>query len=293
MPLIILGVSCEILLRKIPNDYLAKRLYLDKNSDEVQVLILGTSHSFYGIDPSLLKLRGYNAAYVNQTLDYDWGILNKYKNHWHDLKFIILPIDAQTLFIQLATQDEEWRVKNYNIYYGIHDSYTLADNSEVFGNNFKVNKYKLQQYYLDHVSPITISALGWGESYKFTIHNNLDSTGITAAQRHNVASRALFNQNVGILKSILEYAKANHVAVIFYRSPGYKSYVDHLNVDQLNQSNNEMISLTKEYKNTVYYDYLRDTAFVAQDYYDADHVNELGAKKITDRMNSIISDLSR
>ena len=75
LPILVLALSCEILLRNIPNDYIYKRKYLDKNAQNIDILFLGSSHVFYGIDPRFIHAPSFNASYVSQTLNYDFEIL--------------------------------------------------------------------------------------------------------------------------------------------------------------------------------------------------------------------------
>src|SRR5271157_1481724 len=91
-PLFLLGVSMEILLRNIPNDYTYKKGYLDERSDNIEVLFLGSSHAFFDINPVYIKSNSFNASYVSQPLDYDYEILKKYDGHWSRLRTIVIPI---------------------------------------------------------------------------------------------------------------------------------------------------------------------------------------------------------
>ena len=98
LPIFILGLSSEYILRKIPNDYLLKKEFLDNNSDSIEVLFLGSSHAFYGVNPAYLSLNSFNAAIVSQTLDYDFEILKKYRNNWSNLECIVIPISYFSLY---------------------------------------------------------------------------------------------------------------------------------------------------------------------------------------------------
>ena len=42
---------------------------------------------------------------------------------------------------------------------------------------------------------------------------------------------------------------------------------------------------------SIYYNFLTDKSFIAEDYYDADHLNEIGAKKLTLKIDSIINEI--
>ena len=92
----------ECLLRQIPNVYRFKRNYLDTNSDKVEILFLGNSHSYFGLNPEYTEKRSFNAGHVSQTLDYDLEILKKYENKWENLEFIVIPISYFTLFDKMS-----------------------------------------------------------------------------------------------------------------------------------------------------------------------------------------------
>ena len=92
LPILVLAVIMEISLRAIPNDYKQKRNYMDSHSDEIEVLVLGSSHSLYGINPKYFSQKTYNMAYVSQSLDLDYKILEKYYNRFKNLKTIIVDI---------------------------------------------------------------------------------------------------------------------------------------------------------------------------------------------------------
>jgi len=45
-------------------------------------------------------------------------------------------------------------------------------------------------------------------------------------------------------------------------------------------------SIASKYNNCEYYNFLSDTAFIAKDFYDADHLSEIGAKKLSNIINA-------
>ena len=98
LPILVLAVIMEISLRAIPNDYKQKRDYMDSHSDEIEVLVLGSSHSLYGINPKYFSQKTYNMAYVSQSLDLDYKILEKYHNRFKNLKTIIVDISCFSLY---------------------------------------------------------------------------------------------------------------------------------------------------------------------------------------------------
>ncbi|WPU95595.1 hypothetical protein SNE25_08670 [Mucilaginibacter sabulilitoris] len=291
-PIIISAIVMEVLLRRIPNDYEYKSHYLDKNSDNIDVLVLGSSHSYYGINPAFMKNKAFNAAYVSQPLFYDWQIIKKYDKHWHHLKVIVLPIDYFSLYGKLEHSAESWRVKDYNIYYGINtgnSSYNYNYNSELLTNKLRLNMARIKSMYVNHETDVLCSNLGWGTEYTFNKRKDLISSGKIAAKRHFFTDMNDFNENVGILKTIISYALQNHVKVLLYTSPAYKTYVQSLNRNHLNKTINVVKMLGNAYNNVFYFNWLNNKEFFATDFYDADHFDERGAQKFTREIDSVVS----
>jgi hypothetical protein len=294
LPIFILGTSLEFLLRKIPNDYVVKKEFLDKNSDKIKVLFLGSSHAFYGINPADFSSNSFNASYISQSLDYDFEILKKYKNHWDKLECIALPVSYFTLFSKLETGKESWRVKNYLIYYGMNTSYKFIDHSEVFSNNINVNARRIDSYYIKGNSNISCSNLGYGLSYNSKNKRDLIETGKVAAKRHSsMIDEKYFTENVNVLKSIIEFAKTKGVKVFLYTPPAYRTYTENLDSTQLNQTINTLINIAGKYDNVAYKNFLLDPSFSAIDFFDADHLDEIGAKKFTCKIDTLINRINK
>jgi len=207
IPIFVLAAGIELLLRKIPNNYLYKRNYLENNTSKINTLVLGSSHSFYGLDPQYFKSPGFNAANVSQTLEYDDAIYEKYQHQLNHLKVIVLPIDYFTLYTTLHSGQEPWRVKNYEIYCKIHLSKSFADRFEVLNGNLLGFLSRIGKYYIKKKSPLTSSTLGWGTEYDSRKGHNLDSSGVIAAKRHTIASDKYFEFNVKTLNRLVILAK--------------------------------------------------------------------------------------
>jgi hypothetical protein len=165
----------------------------------------------------------------------------------------------------------------------------LIDYSEVLSNKFYDNLRLLAAYYLRGHSELSCSNLGWGTGYTSKKQRDLNETGISAAKRHSHQEDKYFQDNVNILKSIIEFAKSKEVKVFFYTPPAYRTYTQNLNSRQINHTINTMIDLDAEYDNAVYYNFLLDSSFTTVDFFDADHVDEIGAKKLTRKIDSLVN----
>jgi hypothetical protein len=288
LPILTLALIVEALLRRIPNDYKLKKEYLDHNANAVQTLILGNSHSFYGINPKFLKKNGFNAASVSQSLNYDYYILKKYENNWTHLSRIVIPIDYFTLYKNLDIGSDLWRRKNYNLYYGMNVSNDIATNTELLSTRFKSNLTRLFSFYVFKRSLITTESLGWGNAYQG--HKDLQKTARVALSRHTVKNYNLLADNVRTLTNIIKFAKARHINVVFFTSPACKYYYNNVSKTQMGKTLFEVNKLKDAYGVT-YINMLQDRSFLDADFYDADHLNWQGAKKLSLKIDHIVNNL--
>lgn len=285
-PLIGIGVSMEALIRNIPNDYSYKKQFLDKNANRIEILFLGSSHTFYGINPEFISPNSFNASHISQSVDYDYEILSKYKNDWSKLKYIVIPVDYFTLFSRLSSGQESWRVKNYEIYYGIDKSNLVANHSELLSIKTAPNLKRIYSYYFQNVSAITCSDLGYG---KIDLPpKDLEKTGIEAAKRHSKADKKYLEENIRLLKELVDFAAKRNIKVLLYTNPAFHTYVSRLSPNQLEVTYKTVNSLVSNYSNCSYHDFLNDQSFGAGDFTDADHLNSLGAKKLSMKLGNIL-----
>lgn len=286
-PILVLGLTVELLIRRIPNDYEFKKDYLDHHANEISTLFLGSSHVYYGIDPKYVKA-SFNASYISQSFDYDLAILKKYQNNWSKLKYIVLPVDYFSLYGLLEDSPEAWRSKNYSIYYHIETHHKLISDTEVFGNKLDVNLTRLYAYYVKGQADTSCSRLGWGKRYTARTHKNLDKTGPLAAARHTAKTNKRFEQNIRLLNEIIDFAELRKIKVLLFTSPAYKSYITHLRQSQLKGTLSAIRQIGNTHRLTKYYNLLDDSSFKANDFYDADHLNEYGAKKLSLKITALL-----
>ena len=289
-PVLVFMLIMELLLRNIPNDYSYKKNYLDQHSNEIKILFLGSSHAYRGINPKFIHSNGFNAAHIAQSLDYDIEILKKYEKQMDKLKYIVIPIDYFSLYNRLETGIENWRIKNYNIYYGLHRSFNSKDNFEILNGKLLENSKRIVKFYWYKKSDISCNTLGWGKRNS-KINNDLMATAKATAKRHAKREKSFFNENVALINEIISIAQSKKAKVIFYSSPAYKTYVSQLNKEQLQKTYTTIKKIAHSNANVSYYDFLSDKSFDAKDFFDADHLNEIGAEKFSKKMDSIIINL--
>lgn len=294
----------EISLRAIPNDYKQKRNYMDSQSDEIEVLVLGSSHSLYGINPKYFSQKTYNMAYVSQSLDMDYKILEKYGNGFKNLKTIIVDISYFSLYATLETGPEPWRAKNYNIYYDISTS-KATNNFEVLTNKLDINYSRMKSYYTKKIkndkafidSTFTAKMYdGWISLKPAKTTDDLEETGVAAAERHtyDIAQKSrveIHDELTNVLGKIVDWSKQKNVKVVFVTTPTYKTYYDRINTVQWDNTHKIIENICRKNSNCQYINLLKneENLFTEKDFSDADHLSETGAEKMSKLINQFLT----
>lgn len=287
LPILSLAIFFEVLIRKTPNDYVLKKGYLDNHANNVKTLILGSSHSLYGLDPKYFDKQCFNASHVSQTLDYDLAILKKY-DHWEQLETVILPISYFSFFERIETTDESWRAKDYLLYYDISFSHQFQHHSEVLSIGLKHNLKKIIDHYIKNQPAISCSDLGWGTNATSENAVDLFNSGVRKAKKHTIADHQCFEKNLLILKEIIKFCNTKNSNIVLFTPPAYKAYIKNLDNDQLLKTITTVNQIAKKYNNCTYINLLEDQTYSPEDFFDADHLNEIGAKKLSIAMNKFI-----
>lgn len=288
-PFILVVGICEIAPRITDNDYKYKNKWLSANASKVQVLNLGSSHTYYGIDPKVFDLVEFNAAHVSQDLQYDHFIFTKFIDKMDSLKYLILPISYFTPFSSMESGDEWWRVKYYCIYYhcpyhpfeakynleisnGIHPGVVFKD---ILGSNS--NRY--------------CTAMGQGTGNELENRDNgWMSSGLSRANYHTMKSidSDMLDKNLQWASDIISQCQIKGIKVILLNTPTYYTYRENLNAEQLEGLIEFCSELQITYSNVEYFNMLSDPRFGEEDFFDADHLNEFGAIKLSKILNEYI-----
>ena len=196
------------------------------------------------------------------------------------------------MYSTLENGIENWRVKNYRIYYDISKYGNYWSGFEIFNSKLPNNISRAKSYLLNRKSNVTCNKFGFGTNNNSKDSNDLMETGKTASKRQSIElenNQSTFSKNIQTINSMIEFANSHNLKIIFITCPAYSTYRENLNPIQLDNSLNIIKKLSAQNTNTTYYNLLEDKTFTAKDYYDADHLNEIGAEKLTLKIDSIIN----
>lgn len=285
IPLLSLCFIIELGLRSIPNDYKTKYAKLSQDAKHIDGLILGNSHSLYGLNPEYLEGNWYNASHISQSSSMDWAIFSKYKEDFKNLKYIVLPISYFSFYESLEKGDEAWRLKNYSLYYNIKFKNILKNKSELLSIPIAKQFQRLYDYYILSKDEVHINKHGWDTSYHLSKAMSLEETGRIAAKRHSidVMNLDLYQESIDLnkkyLRLFLDWAEQHKVQVILFSPPVHQEYYVNTQEEQWELNKNILKEICKH--PCIYLDFNKTDIFEDTDFYDADHLSDKGAKKLT------------
>ena len=128
-PLVFLFGYIEYNLRTqhFVSSYATKKYYFEQQLDSVETLVLGSSQTFNGVNPSCFTSKIFNLANVSQTLYYDKKLTLQYLPKLKKLNTVIISIGYCSFFYQMSDIAENWREGFYDAYFNI------AANSKAIG----------------------------------------------------------------------------------------------------------------------------------------------------------------
>jgi len=283
IPLLLVALTMETALRHIPNDYDYKKSYLDRHAAEIETLILGSSQEYYGLNPDFFTENAFNACHVSQGYDMDLAILKKYSNELKSLKTIILPISYTSISMDIEHSPESWRYKNYSIYYGI-DRWRLNNGLELTAMKQSVNLKRLRDHYIDGKNEISCSDKGWGEGFAVERSTPPEKT-VGNVRRHTIDNelklKEIAKHNRNEIKEIVEIAQKLGAEIILFATPVSTAYRNARNSEQLSAARSAASFFAANYSFCRILDLSDDPRFEDSDFFDADHLNDAGARKLS------------
>jgi hypothetical protein len=300
LPLLTLFGYAEVRLRQVPNGYRDKRTSLERQLDSVEILVLGSSHAYYGVDPNCLSLRAFNLAYVFQSPYYDTRLVRTYLDRMPRLRLVLVDVNYISLWYQLANTKESWRDYFYYHFWGIRYR-NLARFDPMMVSYVALYTWKATLGYARRNFSVNPSCdplpnglapaccpNGFGNDPSDTTPRPdlvRDTWGKTRVQcLDSMIEASHLSENVADLDTMLEELGRRNVRVVFVTLPEYDCFSRHLN-PAINRRTAQIIDsfcLTYGCRRA---DYRSDSRFVASDFRDGDHLNFRGAQKFSRILN--------
>jgi len=271
--------------------------YKDRE-ENIDVAIFGSSHGYNSYDVRLLEvklnLNTFNFAGTAQRLETTQVILDKVISD-NDLKLIIVDLFSMTINGMKSENSKNLQLRTLD-YLSLSQA-KVEQSRKIFGSSYL--PYALFPFFRNHNQIKKIDALKFSRDYK--LNNNTeyykgfmnvnwsfnDNTWSKFIEKYkNKKEDENFNSLSQIQKNridkIIEIAKVNSIPILFVNSP---SYVNSYDKDYKKTTTYISNYLNKRNLDFVDFDHLRETGKLDyKDFYDPNHLNISGARKITDSL---------
>ena len=262
----------EIYVRSLPNPARYKHQWMKAHSQEVETLILGSSHCFYGINPAAFGPRSFSLAQPTQPYRYDW----------YELTHYTLP-----RLLEAEPRLHYWAVR-YRLYMecDIHSPLSVYNFECLHIASFKEKLTSLWR-----PAQLKWDSLGFGTSYgTASLLAEGQDNGLQRATENTYTDHHSLALNTNFLDSIAGYCDRRNVSLLLVTTPTSPSFRANCAERQIAVGDSVLRQVMRRHPSIRHLYYWADGDFKATDFYDADHLNQLGAAKLTKK---VIDDFSQ
>ena len=286
---VLLGIA-EYLARTCPNAYAVKQEWMDRHRVGVETLVLGSSHAYAGIMPQYLGTEAYNLANSSQTQRYDWLLLSRDTSQLAALKAIIYPASSLRMCYRLEDTSEWYRCIYYQLYnhlsqHGALSKYGLEVSS------LQTCCWKVQSRLLSGAADRMCDDYGWCTFYQAREDGNAAWSDKELAERFaKYAERdALCTSRYVYFDSIAQYCERHDVKLILVGFPVSKAFAEApAGQNIIREADSLSLKYASRYSCIRYLDFTRCDSMTDSDFFDVDHLNSNGARKLTEMIRDSI-----
>lgn len=287
-PLLCFLTYIEFRLFSLENSYLEKRVSFERQIDKIQTLILGSSNSLYGIDPSAFSSYGYNLSFLGSRMIYDARLVEKYAKRMPALQTVIFNINYETLGTEDRFYQQSWRRHFLHQFMGIAapDETKWTDNLMFWLD--PINFSKIALYGKDIFA---YYSGGFGDLIDVVLERNgLFNAGLARldpslgfglnAHNHDITNIEMYSKQLSLIENAVDLLKKRHVRVAIVLAPLDKSFYEYIEPEKITRMHEVLASFAKKH-DVIVRDYTTVASFDSGDttWEMADHLNKRGAYK--------------
>lgn len=254
----------------------------------ISTLILGSSHTYYGLQPEEFDDCTFNLANISQTPEYDLALLEHYLPMMPNVKRVIVPVSYFTYRDPLLEKGDEWMLA---VRYKIHMDLPMHSDFSIYNleiSDFDAYKGKLKNLIVKGKAN-RCDSLGFGLGFDLSSRDpRWKDFGRQRAEKHTLSTPGRYAEVRETQDSLIALAQRHGLEIIFITTPASQVYNEALDSAQLAEMNKGIEELVRNY-GVAYYDFLSDSRFSDSDFYDPDHLSDVGATKFTKLLSDTIS----
>jgi hypothetical protein len=285
---VLLVVCLEYKFSLVPNSYNWKNKLLLEKRTNIECLILGSSHSYFGINPDEFSLKAFNLANGSQSLILDTELIKHFLDRLPQLQVIIIPLSYFSMEYTLLDSPENWRDSYSFHFFGVSEASwkQILTTPSYLSLMYLYSPTKMQEILKHHFNisyARDISPSGWycgKESHPIT----QESAAVRVKLNTQYMKEKNIKKNLASLESILSMCNLRHLKVVFVTIPVHRYYFQNMDIDRWRQSQKITYALCKKYR-CIYLDHLQNNDFDEKDFRDTDHLSINGASHFSNLLN--------
>lgn len=276
--------------------YTQKKKALDQAASQTEVLVLGSSQAYYGVDAASLSPHALNLAFPAQSLRYDEALLEQCLARCPNLKLVLLPLSYFTLQYELEYGAEARRACHYRYYFGIPNHSTEhRDQARNFFGFLLSGRQQCAGLLRQKLRDILGRTHGPSEQLDVLdaqggllqsddphpSPDELQQDARWVIRMHHAGMRpALLPGNIARLERIDTRLRARGIQLAFFTPPVSAAYAAVVDPARQQQWQATMTRLS-ETLHVPYRNYARDERFHADDFRDSNHLNQAGRRRFS------------
>lgn len=286
LPFVLGWLWLEWQLTQYPNSYRIKNDELLKQKDRVTCLIMGSSQSYWALNPDFLQIKAFNLANVSQSIDVDIALANLWISRLPRLACIVIPVSYFSLRTRMQDSNESWRMYFYLHEYGLQWPTIKSYTPRSWSRTFLYSVPEALTMACGKSPGLLPETSGWLE-----VQHDLDTIDLDAAKnRANLHTRLqqtqLEDTLVAQLRNAIQSWQKQGIQTILVTLPVTEAYVAHLNPAYVQRNQQRIAELGALGVSCL--NLSSATTFAQEDFADFDHLNARGARKASTALNDFI-----
>ena len=294
----LLFATIEVTLLFIPNTYSYKRDYLEKHINDIRILLMGSSYIEEGVNPVYVGENCFNIAIAGRNIVFDAEIAKKYFHQMNRLEIVMIPLDYSKFEfgrgrknpldtrIDLDLMTDTYKCMHYK-YMNLHvDGFMYW--SEILNSQLNY----ISRFWQSRQENVECDSLGY---HALALKNRQEGWEYRAVppviNTFKKMDNEAFNGYWPYIEVIADCASKIGVKMVLVNIPKYKTYQNNVNKKVLQEMNHLITQLQCKFNNVLYWDFTYNEEFGEEDFFDACHLSDEGAKKFSIMLGYNIRDL--
>lgn len=283
----VLGYLEHLMPRAVKSDeYYRKKDLLESKLPEIEILILGSSQSYHGLNPAHLHPAAFNLAQGGQDLYLDCRLLSNYIDRLSKLRLVLLEVTYFGFQYDLEQTPESGRTFPYrNLHHIPHRDPKMALDLRNFSLLALYGGGSIIRWVVQGSGrgASLMSDQGWQPLVKNADTDALDHAGGVRRIKHLEArmNASAIPRNVAECERLFSELQRRRIPVVLYTPPVHKFLREEMDRGTYDAMQAQIRQFVDKYRLT-YLNYIADDRFKDVDFYDCDHLSEAGANKFAE-----------